>query len=250
VFYQVSPEFIPYYLDQGLSLFKLGEEAKVDLSNFSLAGKQRESQRSAHNKFSKLNFGFKILSGADLVTALPRLRQISDTWLAKKHTREKGFSLGFFAENYLLRTDVAVISNADGEIMAFANLWKAANRQELSIDLMRYDPASPKGIMDFLFAELMLWAKAENYLWFSLGVAPLAGLERHPLAPTWHKIGAAIFDLGDQFYNFGGLYDYKAKFNPDWKPRYLAAPASLSVPYILVMITRLISGGWQGIFSK
>ncbi len=250
VFYQVSPEFLPYYLDQGLSLFKLGEEARVDLSSFSLTGKQRESQRSAHNKFTKLHFEFKILSGEDAAINLQRLREISDAWLANKHTREKGFSLGFFTETYLLRTDVAVVCNEQGKIMAFANLWKTTSLEELSIDLMRYDPAAPKGIMDFLFAELMLWGKAENYKWFSLGMAPLAGLERHPLAPTWHKIGSAIFDLGDQFYNFGGLYDYKAKFNPQWKPRYLAAPASLSVPYILVTITRLISGGWQGIFSK
>jgi len=81
-------------------------------------------------------------------------------------------------------------------------------------------------------------------------MAPLAGLERHPLAPLWHKIGATIFDMGDQFYNFEGLYEYKAKFAPQWRPCYLAAPASLSVPYILMVITRLISGGWQGIFSK
>ena len=115
---------------------------------------------------------------------------------------------------------------------------------------MRYDPQSPKGIMDFLFAELMLWGKTEQYWWFSLGMAPLAGLERHRMAPLWHKIGATIFDFSDQFYNFEGLYLYKAKFSPKWQPRYLAAPASLSVPMILMAITRLISGGWQGIFGK
>jgi phosphatidylglycerol lysyltransferase len=81
-------------------------------------------------------------------------------------------------------------------------------------------------------------------------MAPLAGLEHRPLAPLWHKVGATIFKMGDQFYNFEGLYQYKAKFEPDWQPRYLAAPAGLSVPFILMTIARLISGGWQGIFSK
>jgi phosphatidylglycerol lysyltransferase len=250
VFYQVSPELLPYYLDQGLALFKLGEEAKVDLSTFSLQGKQRDSQRSARNKFGKLDYRFEILSGQLVEQAMPILRQISDAWLASKNTQEKGFSLGFFDENYLRRTDVAVIKDEAGHIRAFANLWKTATRQELSIDLMRYDPDSPKGIMDFLFAELLLWGQAEHYQWFSLGMAPLAGLERRPLAPLWHKIGSTIFDMGDQFYNFEGLYEYKEKFAPHWQPRYLAAPAGLSVPYILVVITRLISGSWQGIFSK
>lgn len=250
VFYQVSQELLPYYLDLGLSLFKLGEEARVDLSAFNLQGKQHDAQRSARNKFSKLGFYFEILSELSVVEVMPELQRISDAWLAGKNTREKGFSLGFFDKDYLLRTDVAVIKDESGQIKAFANLWQTAHRQELSIDLMRYDPDSPKGIMDFLFAELMLWGRLENYHWFSLGMAPLAGLERRPLAPLWHKIGTTIFDLGDHFYNFEGLYEYKAKFAPNWQPRYLAAPAGISVPFILMVITRLISGSWQGIFSK
>jgi phosphatidylglycerol lysyltransferase len=250
VFYQVSPQLLPYYLDQGLALFKLGEEAKVDLSTFSLQGRQRDSQRSACNKFGKLGYRFEILSGHSVEHAMPVLKKISDAWLSSKNTREKGFSLGFFDENYLRRTDVAVIKDEIGQIRAFANLWQTASRQELSVDLMRYDQDSPKGIMDFLFAELMLWGQAEHYRWFSMGMAPLAGLERRPLAPLWHKIGAIIFDMGDQFYNFEGLYEYKAKFAPHWQPRFLAAPAGLSVPYILMVITRLISGSWHGVFSK
>lgn len=250
VFYQAGPDLLPSYLDLGMSLFKLGEEARVDLSTFSLQGKHRDSQRSARNKFAKLDYRFEILSDEAVAAALPVLRHISDAWLENKNTREKGFSLGFFAETYIRRTDVAVIKDPSGQIQAFANLWQTTNREELSIDLMRYAPDSPRGIMDFLFAELMLWGKAEHYRWFSLGMAPLAGLERRPLAPLWHKIGTTLFDLGDHFYNFEGLYAYKAKFAPSWQPRYLAAPTGISVPLVLMTVTRLISGSWQGIFSK
>jgi phosphatidylglycerol lysyltransferase len=249
-FYQVSAELLPFYLDLGLSLFKLGEEASIDLNNFSLQGKLREDLRTARNKFGKLAFKFEILDEQNVEAAMPRIEQISNIWLKTKNTKEKGFSLGFFDKNYLRRTKIAAIKDAEGQIMAFANLWETSSHHELSIDLMRYDNHSPKGIMDFLFAELILWGKTEGYHWFSLGMAPLAGLERHRLAPIWHKIGAAIFDMGDKFYNFGGLYDYKAKFAPHWQPHYLAAPASLSVPYILMIITSLVARGWQGIFSK
>jgi phosphatidylglycerol lysyltransferase len=114
---------------------------------------------------------------------------------------------------------------------------------------MRYDP-NTKGIMDFLFAELMLWGKAEGYQWFSMGLAPLAGLEQFPLAPLWHKIGGMIFDIGDQFYNFKGLQEYKAKYSPQWEPRYLAVPNGLSMPFIMIVITCVISGGWKGVFTK
>ena len=241
---------LPYYLDLGLSLFKLGEEARVSLPSFSLQGKQHDAQRNRRNKFVKMGYQFEILSGQALELAMPSLRRISDAWMQNKQVREKGFSLGFFDETYLKHTDVAVIKDEAGNLVAFANLWQTANLEELSIDLMRYDPNAPKGIMDFLFSELMLWGKAENYQWFSMGLAPLAGLEKFPLAPLWHKIGATLFDLGDQFYNFKGLHEYKAKYTPNWQPRYLAAPGGLTVPVIMVIITCLISGGWQGIFTK
>jgi len=250
VFYQASEAFLPYYLDLGLTFYKLGEEAKVNLSAFTLQGKKRDSQRGARNRFSKLGFSFGILTGNQVEQSLPELRQISDSWLMGKNTHEKGFSLGFFDETYLRRTDIAVVRNQEGKIVAFANLWQTVNKQELSIDLMRYDPDIPGGVMEFLFVELMLWGQQQNYQWFSLGMAPLSGLERRPLAPLWHKIGTIIFDRGDEFYNFEGLYHYKAKFDPVWEPRYLAAPTGFSVPFILMTITRLISGSWKGIFAR
>ncbi len=250
VFYQASEAYLPYYLDLGLTFYKLGEEAKVSLSTFTLKGKKRDSQRGAQHRFSKLGFSFGILTGDPVEKALPELRLISDNWLMGKNTHEKGFSLGFFDEDYLRRTDIAIVRDQNGKIVAFANLWQTTNKHELSIDLMRYDPHIQGGVMEFLFVELMLWGQQQNYQWFSLGMAPLSGLERRPLAPLWHKIGTIIYDQGDEFYNFEGLYNYKAKFDPVWEPRYLAAPTGLSVPFILMTITRMISGGWKGIFAK
>ncbi len=80
--------------------------------------------------------------------------------------------------------------------------------------------------MDFLFVELMLWGRAQGYRWFNLGMAPLSGLEAHRLAPAWHKVGRFIYRHGEDFYNFEGLRQYKEKFFPEWRPRYLAAPVA------------------------
>ncbi len=250
VFYQVSDRYLPYYLDLGLSLLKIGEEARVDLANFSLQGGRFSSQRTARNKFVRNGYRFAMLTSQEVIDNMDALRALSDQWLQRKKAHEKSFSLGFFSTSYVGRTDVAVVYDQSESIMAFANVWKTAGKEELAVDLMRYHPESPNGIMEYLFVELMLWGKAEDYRWFSLGMVPLAGLERHPLAPLWHKIGTAIFDLGEEFYNFEGLYAYKAKFDPEWQPRYLAAPAGLSVPFILMTITRRISGGWKGIFAR
>ncbi len=68
--------------------------------------------------------------------------------------------------------------------------------------------------MDYLFIELMSWGREQGYRWFNLGMAPLSGLDRHPLAPAWHRVGNFVFRHGEHFYNFEGLRRYKAKFDP------------------------------------
>ena len=122
--------------------------------------------------------------------------------------------------------DIAVVRRA-GAIVAFANIWRAGADTALSIDLMRYNDAAPKGVIDFLLIECMLWGKAQHYQWFGLGMAPLSGLEEHALAPAWHKLGRMVQRYGETFYPFEGLRKYKEKFLPVWRPRYLAAPGGL-----------------------
>ncbi len=118
------------------------------------------------------------------------------------------------------------------------------------MDLMRYDPDVPDGFMEYLIVSLLLWGKGQEYQWFNLGMAPLSGLERHPLAPLWNKVGNSLFRFGNEFYNFAGLYQYKSKFDPVWQPRYLAAPAGLSMASALLSVTALISGNLKGAFTK
>jgi phosphatidylglycerol lysyltransferase len=104
--------------------------------------------------------------------------------------------------------------------------------------------------MEYLFVSLMLWGEEQGYRWLSLGMAPLAGLENRPFAPLWNRIGAMIFRHGEEFYNFEGLRQYKAKFDPVWEPRYLVSPGGAALPRILLNIATLISGGLTGILTK
>jgi phosphatidylglycerol lysyltransferase len=242
VFYQVSRENLPLYVDAGLALSKLGEEARVRLETFSLDGSSRAALRQAHRRAQRDGLGFRIAGVEEVVALLPTLKQISDDWLQTKSVAEKGFSLGCFSAPYLRHFPVALVEHA-GQVVAFADLWEGGEQEELSVDLMRHSRAAPKGVMDFLFIELMLWGKAEGYRWFNLGMAPLAGLEVHRLAPAWHKVGRLIYRYGEDFYNFEGLRQYKEKFLPEWQPRYLAAPGGLAQPRVLLDVTSLISGG-------
>lgn len=242
VFYEVRPENLPLYVDAGLSLTKLGEEGRIPLVDFSLEGPARAPLRHAFHRAEREGASFRVVQPADVPALLPALRRISDEWLAAKSAAEKGFSLGFFDERYLAECPCALVEK-DGRPVAFANLWSAGCHEEISVDLMRHSQAAPKGIMDYLFVQIMLWAKAEGHAWFSLGMAPLAGLDDRRLAPAWHKLGRLVYRYGEDFYSFEGLRRYKDKFQPQWQPRYLASPAGLVLPRVLLDVTTLISGG-------
>lgn len=244
VFYQVTPDNLPIYIDLGLHLTKLGEEARVPLAAFSLEGGARADLRQTHRRAQRDGAVFEVVPRAAVPPLMAQLREISTAWLADKPGGEKGFSLGYFDEQYLGCFDCAVVRSGE-RIVAFANLWMAG-KSELSVDLMRYGSDAPKGVIDFLMVETMLWGRAQGYAWFNLGMAPLSGLEEHPLAPAWHKLGRLVQRYGENFYHFEGLHRFKEKFAPVWRPRYLAAPGGLSLAGALVDVTTLISGRGAG----
>ena len=249
VFYQVGAERLGLYVDLGLAALKIGEEARVALADFSLEGAARADLRQAHRRAQRDGASFEVLPAESVDALLPQLQSISDSWLAAKSTGEKRFSVGAFSPQYLRQFPLAMV-RAKGTPAAFANLWTTDTRAELSVDLMRFGPDAPRGAMDYLFIELMLWARREGYRWFNLGMAPLSGLEAHPLAPAWHRVGNFIFRHGEHFYNFEGLRRYKAKFDPVWEPRYLAARGGIALPRVLVDVSVLIAGGMKELFAR
>ncbi len=228
---------------------KLGEEARVPLADFSLDGSARAELRQERRRAERAGASFEVIPREGVDALLPQLDEISAAWLAKRASAEKGFSVGSYSHHYLRRFPLALL-RCEGFPVAFANLWCSAHHHELSVDLMRFGPDAPRGAMDFLFIELMLWGRTQGFRWFNLGMAPLAGLEKHPLAPVWHRIGNFLFEHGEHFYNFEGLRRYKSKFAPDWRPRYLMAPGGLALPRVLLDVSLLISGGARGLVGK
>lgn len=243
VFYQVDRDDLEAYLDVGLSLIKLGEEAVVDLDAFHLEGRPRAELRQSRNRGQREGLRLLVVEPADVPGWLPTLRAMSDEWLASKTGAEKGFSLGWFDGDYLCRFPMAIVVDAGERAVAFANLWPAPAGGELSIDLMRHGHDAPKGVMDFLFIELMLWGKAQGYHRFNLGMAPLSGMSRHRLAARSQRLLGFVAGHGERLYGFAGLRRYKQKFDPDWRPRYLASPGGVHLPGVFLDLTRLINRG-------
>lgn len=248
-FYQTSATTLPVYIDMGLTPFKLGDEAVVPLTAFSLEGSRRKSLRQSHTRAERDGLSFELIPRADVAAQLPLLEAISKEWLSAKNTREKRFSLGAFTPDYVCRNDVALV-RCKGLPVAFATLMTTDRKAEVSVDLMRHTGAAPGSTMEYLFVKLLLHFKAQGYARFMLGMAPLSGLENHPLAPVWHRFGHLIYNRGERFYNFQGLRLFKEKFEPRWEPRYLVTHSGLNPLIVMVDIAALIAGGVGGVFGK
>jgi phosphatidylglycerol lysyltransferase len=250
-FYGVSATFIPTFVDLGLSIHKIGESARVALPGFTLEGPEKKDFRHAIAKAAREGYVFEIIPAAAVKVEFAALKRISDAWLEAKHTAEKGFSLGACTQANLENFDIAVLRRGPGgQIAAFANLLQGAGRHELSLDLMRHDPAGHGFVMDALFAHLMLWGRSAGFAWFSLGAAPLSGLDDRALGSAWNRIGGFIYAHGERFYRFEGLRAFKEKFDPDWSPVFLASPGGLAVAQVLWEVNGLVSGGARGVLGR
>lgn len=248
-FYQVRPQALPMYLDAGLRLFKLGEDAFVPLPDFSLKGPSRANLRQGVSRAERDGLAIEVIPVEDVPRVMAEIKAISDAWLGEHQTAEKRFSLGAFDEDYVLRQPVALVRKG-GQAVAFATLMFTERKVEASVDLMRHRPDAPRSVMDFLFARLMLHFQAQGFQRFGLGMAPLSGMAEHALAPNWHRFGRLLFAHGEHFYNFQGLRAFKEKFDPAWEPRYLASPGGAAPLIVLTDIALLISGGLKGVIAK
>lgn len=240
VFYQASPDYLSIYHEKGYRFFKLGEEALINLETFTFSGKKMTAFRTAKNRFERDGYTFSVEAAPYGAELLEELRAISDVWLGDR--KEKGFSLGFFNEAYLQRSPLALLKDPEGRVVAFATLAPAYDGgRTISVDLMRHLPDTPNGTMDLLFARLIEWSQAQGYKTFNLGMAPLSSVGKSRSSLREEKLANLVFRYGGHFYGFEGLRRYKEKFFPEWQPRYLAYPASVSLPVLLVDLVILVS---------
>lgn len=248
VIYAASDGLLPALVELGYVIRKIGETACIDLPAFSLEGSSRARLRQARSRAMRDGWRVEVVPpGGDV--PWDELQSVSNAWLAAHQGREKSFSLGRFDRSYLGRFPIAIVRKDGGAPVAFASLWPSPGGKELAVDLMRHGPEAPHGVMDFLFLEVIAWAKAQGFEVFDLGMAPLAGLKGGRYAPALTNVGQIAFDRGEAIYGFRGLRAYKSKFQPDWRPLFIAAPSRVSLPGALAAVALLTSGGLRGLLG-
>ena len=241
-FVSTLPDYLDHYRSAGFDVICIGYESIVVLENFKLEGSKNKDIRNAISRMERGGYRTEVhLSPLDDLL-MGSLREISDAWLTMRKGGEMHFSDGWFDENYIRNSPVVVVHTSDGSPMAFANLVPEYQKNELTIDLMRHYPRMENGMMEFLFARMLQWAKDQGYSTFSLGLSAIVGVGEKPDDPRVEKALHIISGYVSRFYNFKGLHNFKEKFHPQWEPRYFVYPGAASLPVVINALLQVHSG--------
>jgi phosphatidylglycerol lysyltransferase len=237
-FYRTRPDFLSLYRSLQLRQLKIGDEAIVDLGDFSLEGKSKRDIRSKAHHFEEL--GIRVVEYQPPLPAdtIAQLKIVSDEWLKIPGRRERTFAVGHFDPDYLRCTPVLAVVDPVGTILAFINLI-AINTIEITGDLMRRRTDVPNGVMDYLFVKLLQYARARGYSRVSLGMAPMTGFKEDERATLEERLIHSLFQRLNFLFSFRGLYQYKAKFATCWEPRYLIYRNLIHLPRTALALREL-----------
>ncbi|MGL5577022.1 MAG: phosphatidylglycerol lysyltransferase domain-containing protein, partial [Sarcina sp.] len=169
-----------------------------------------------------------------------KLKVISDEWLNGK--KEMGFSMGFFDSEYIKKSPIGIVKNENQEVKAFVTIMPTYGENKIFCsDLMRYSRETPRGLMDYMFANLLLWGKENGYEYFNFGVSPLSNVGFSKYSFLSERIASQIYYHGNVFYSFDGLKKFKAKYAHNWEPRLLAYKNRFSLPITTLQTNLIVS---------
>lgn len=234
-FHQVLPNFLPVYKNLGLRKLKVGEDAIVDLSRFSLEGSDHRELRRKTNHLDKLGYTIQNYAPPVPEEIVAQAKEVSDEWLQFPGRRERGFTLGKFEPHYVRSTPLYAAINPDGKIDAFVNIVPS-QKGEMGIDLMRRRAEAPVGIMEYVFVKIIFALKAKGYQRFNMTMAPMSGFQEREEATPEERAIHYFFQHLNFIFNFQGLRQFKAKFASFWEPRYAIYRNALDLPRLALAI--------------
>ncbi|HEX4207097.1 MAG TPA: phosphatidylglycerol lysyltransferase domain-containing protein [Ktedonobacteraceae bacterium] len=232
VFWQVRDTTANLYRQAGLHLLKIGEDAIIDVQNFTLKGGAMANVRSSAKRAEK--DGLHVIFYRGQVKDSEQLMQmehISRRWLASKGGNEMGFSMGRFSSQGDLRQLYGLAVDGHNKVHAFVSFIPIYGRHGWGLDLMRRAEVCAPGTMELLLARSIEHMKMLGTETASLGLAPMSNANEEDSSFLWTQIDS----LNDRFGNpeqGRSLFNFKKKFQPCWESRYLVYSDALNLPKI------------------
>jgi lysyl-tRNA synthetase class 2 len=217
-----------------LSALELGDEAVVDVEEFSLEGRAMRNVRQMVGRVQRNGYGCEVRRVRDIPP--DERAQISAQAAAWRNGEtERGFSMALGRIGDRQDGDcVLVTARKDGQVRAFLHFvpWGADG---LSLDLMRRDADAEPGLNELLIVSALQAAPELGVTRVSLNFAAFrSALERGerlgagPVLRLWRRVLVFL----SRWYQIESLYRFNAKFRPRWQPRFLVYPSGRDLPRI------------------
>ncbi|MGW7530352.1 phosphatidylglycerol lysyltransferase domain-containing protein [Streptomyces sp. NPDC054783] len=222
-----SEEAGTIYARHGLDALELGDEAIVEVADFTLDGRAMRTVRQAYNRVRRAGYEVRIRRHADVPTApvdeMAHLVERADDW--RDGATERGFSmaLGRLGDPEDGQCVMLECTDAEGRLRALLSFvpW---GPHGLSLDLMRRDRDSDNGLMEFMVIELLRRAGEIGITQVSLNFAMFrsvfergARLGAGPVLRLWRS----LLSFFSRWWQIESLYRANAKYRPIWEPRFL-----------------------------
>ncbi|MFJ6808443.1 phosphatidylglycerol lysyltransferase domain-containing protein [Streptomyces anulatus] len=212
------------YVRHGLNALELGDEAIVDIAEFTTEGRAIRSVRQAHHRVERAGYTVRLSRHEDMSSQeMTQVIDLADGW--RNGAAERGFSmaLGRLGDPQDGRCVMLVCDDAAGRPRALLSFvpWGADG---LSLDLMRRDQDSDNGLFEFMVLELIRRAGDIGVTRLSLNFAMFrAVFERGsrlgagPVLRLWRS----LLTFFSHWWQIESLYRANAKYRPIWEPRFL-----------------------------
>ncbi|MFF8929491.1 phosphatidylglycerol lysyltransferase domain-containing protein [Streptomyces longwoodensis] len=223
------------YARHGMDALELGDEAVVDVCDFTLDGRPMRVVRQAHNRIRRAGYTVRIRRHHDIPDdEMAALVARADAW--RDGATERGFSmaLGRLGDPSDGNCVMLECHDADGQPRALLSFVPWGDHG-LSLDLMRRDRTGENGLIEFMVVELLLRAKEIDVRRVSLNFAMFravfergARLGAGPALRAWR----AVLTCLSRWWQIESLYRANAKYRPVWEPRFLLFEKAGELPRI------------------
>lgn len=211
------------FAERGLDVLQLGDEAILDIADFSLSGRTMKPVRNVVNHAKRNGLVVDCIRAKDLsAVEATEVRRRADAW--RDGPVERGFSmaLGRFGDPADGEC-VLVRARIEGELVGLLHMvpW---GRDGLSLDLMRRKPDSPNGVVESMVNGVAEWGRANRIANISLNFAVMRDVfERGEQlgAPLGTRMSYSVLTFVSRFFQLDSLYRSNRKYQPRWMPRYI-----------------------------
>lgn len=229
------------YARHGLDALELGDEALVDVAEFTLEGRAMRTVRQAYNRVRRAGYQVRIRRHADIpAEEMAALVERADDW--RDGATERGFSmaLGRLGDPEDGQCVMLECTDGEGRLRALLSFvpW---GPHGLSLDLMRRDRDSDNGLMEFMVIELLQRAGETGTTQVSLNFAMFRSvferggrLGAGPVLRLWRS----LLSFFSRWWQIESLYRANAKYRPIWEPRFLLFEKSADLPRIALASAR------------